>query len=297
MKNNVYYLILVMILSMSFYTGCGVKDMPVNGEVEDRTLLQEDIEDKSNREDASQIDEPIIEDKSKIASTQPELKVVDEPIDKNKKSSSTEPVIPRKNPELLTLRESKFNWKTSLDIIELLLPPQNSESRIEPLTHVMIHFISNAFNKPQNPYDIKDIYSIFEQLEVSAHYVIGRDGEVYLLVKEEQVAYHAGRGNLPQFPEYENRLNHYSIGIELLAIGTREEMIPIITAEKFELINPDMIGYTDAQYQSLNVLLDDILKRHPYIPRDRNHIIGHDEYAPGRKTDPGSLFDWSKIGF
>ena len=55
------------------------------------------------------------------------------------------------------------------------------------------------------------------------------------------------------------------------------------------------IGYTEAQYKSLSLLLDDILARNKKMKRDRNHIIGHDEYAPARKTDPGSLFDWSKI--
>lgn len=195
------------------------------------------------------------------------------------------------------IKEEFNNWKTELNTTEMLLPDINSEWRIEKITHVVIHFISNAYNNQKNPYEIEDIYSIFKKYEVSSNYVIGRDGEIYTFVPENRVAYHAGSGKLLDYPEYENRLNHYSIGIELLGIGSREEMIPIIKAEKFDLIDTNLLGYTYAQYESLNMLLDDIINRNASIVRDRNHIIGHDEYNPIMKTDPGVLFDWSKIGF
>ena len=195
------------------------------------------------------------------------------------------------------IKEQFSNWQTSLNTIDMLLPDINSEPRIEKTTHVVVHFSSNAYNNQNNPYEIEDIYSIFKDYEVSSNYVIGRNGEIYIFVPENRVAYHAGPGNLLDYPEYKNRLNHYSIGIELLGIGNREEMIPIITAEKFDLINTNLLGYTYAQYESLNVLLNDILSRNVNIVRDRKHIIGHDEYNPSMKTDPGVLFDWSKIGF
>ena len=72
---------------------------------------------------------------------------------------------------------------------------------------MVIHFISNAANKPRDPYNIQDIYSIFLNNRVSTHYMIGRNGEVYRLVDDNRVAYHAGKGSLPGFPGYENRLN------------------------------------------------------------------------------------------
>jgi N-acetyl-anhydromuramyl-L-alanine amidase AmpD len=183
----------------------------------------------------------------------------------------------------------------SLAIQNYYLTLQNSKPRTENITHVVVHFISNATNKPRDPYNIQDLYNIFVKNGVSTHYLIGRNGEVYRLVDENRVAYHAGRGSLPGFPGYENRLNEYSIGIELLAIGTQDEMLAFMPAQTYQLISPSNIGYTDAQYGSLNLLLDDILRRHPSIVRDRRHVIGHDEYAPGRRTDPGRLFDWSRI--
>ena len=178
---------------------------------------------------------------------------------------------------------------------ERLLPEVNSEPKIKENTHVVIHFTSNAYNNQQNPYNIHDTYSIFEENKVSSNYVIDRNGEIYLFVPENRVAYHAGKGRLQDYPKYENKLNHYSVGIELLGIGTKEEMVPMIGLEKFNLINPELLGFTDAQYDALNLLLDDILTRNPKIKKDRKHIIGHDEYNPN-KTDPGSLFDWSRIG-
>lgn len=184
---------------------------------------------------------------------------------------------------------------SNLAMTNYSLPDVNSEPRIENVTHVMLHFTSNALSKPKDPYLIEDTYNIFRDYEVSAHYVIDRAGEIYLFVPENRVAYHAGRGQLRGFPEYNDRLNHYSIGIELLGMGTREEMVPIITAEKFDQVDQAMIGFTEAQYSVLNTLLNDIVGRYPHIHKNRNYIVGHDEYQAG-KTDPGSLFNWSKIG-
>lgn len=178
---------------------------------------------------------------------------------------------------------------------DYFLPNANSTERTDPITHVVLHFASNALNKPNNPYLIEDTYNIFKSVGVSANYVIDRKGSIYRFVPENRVAYHAGSGQLNGFPEYTNRLNYHSIGIELLGVGTREEMVPIIGADRFDLIDPSLHGFTDAQYQSLNTLLQDILSRNPRVQKNRSYIVGHDDYAPG-KTDPGRLFNWSRIG-
>jgi N-acetyl-anhydromuramyl-L-alanine amidase AmpD len=195
------------------------------------------------------------------------------------------------------VEEKSVNRKDDVPINNFHLPSQNSKVRTEEITHVMIHFISNAGENPHDPHNVDDVYSIFTEYKISAHYMIGRNGEIYQLVDEDRVAFHAGKGSLPGYPEYQNKLNEYSLGIELLALGTRDEMLPMISGETYDSIDPAHIGYTDAQYRSLNLLLDDIYKRHPSVLRDRKHVVGHDEYALGRKTDPGSLFNWSKIGF
>lgn len=187
--------------------------------------------------------------------------------------------------------------ENNISVIPYLLPVEDtySKPRTEKITHVVIHFTSNATNNPLDPYNIQEVYQIFLDNEVSSHYMIGRDGEVYQLVDENRVAYHAGKGKLNSFPDYEDKLNEYSIGIELLAVGTEGEMAAMMNEDVYQSIPSSNIGYTDAQYAALNFLLEDIFHRYDSIVRDRLHVIGHDEYAPERKTDPGSLFDWSRV--
>ncbi|CAG9620932.1 N-acetylmuramoyl-L-alanine amidase [Sutcliffiella rhizosphaerae] len=186
---------------------------------------------------------------------------------------------------------------SQIEMTAWFLPKKNSRVRGGSITHIMLHFTNNALHSPEDPYKLEEVYALFEEYEVSAHYMIDRDGEIYYLVPEERAAYHAGKGYLLNFQDYVYGLNDHSIGIELLAIGTKEEMGLNIPDDIYDLIQPVDIGYTDAQYEALNILLEDILRRNPGIKHDREHIIGHDEYARVRKSDPGSLFEWDRIGF
>ncbi len=169
-------------------------------------------------------------------------------------------------------------------------------SKADDLTHIMLHFCSYANESPENPHQLDKVLQIFEQIGVSAHYIIDREGKIYELVPENRVAYHAGKGKFATEPSYENSLNGHSIGIEMLAIGTEKEMTMFFPKTTYQKINSQAIGFTEAQYTSLKLLIDDLAKRYPAIKKDRKHIVGHDEYAPTRRTDPGSLFDWGKIG-
>lgn len=177
------------------------------------------------------------------------------------------------------------------------MPNLNFVPRSNEPTHIVLHFISNAGNDPYNPYKYEDIRNIFIDYDVSPHYMIDRDGEIYFLLPESRAARHAGKGKIEGYNDYDDTLNKYSIGIELMAIGSEAEMQQMMSSEHYRKIPAEHIGYTEAQYQALNLLIDDILARNSMIKRDRKHIIGHDEYAPDRKTDPGSLFEWKKIVF
>jgi len=108
--------------------------------------------------------------------------------------------------------------------------------------------------------------------QVSAHYVIDEDGTVYRLVDEAMRAWHAGvaawRG--------ETDVNGRSIGIELVNPGHE-------------------IGYRpfpQPQMEALVRLAKDILARHAIPP---GNVVGHSDVAPGRKQDPGELFDWRAL--
>ncbi|AFM06361.1 negative regulator of beta-lactamase expression [Bernardetia litoralis DSM 6794] len=204
--------------------------------------------------------------------------------------------VPSKSPSLAG-GEEKFIPKTEVAPKLLSNACSRNRSSDASITHVMLHFCSNAAKKPENPYNLKDILNIFETYRVSAHYIIDREGIIHHLVNENRAAHHAGRGHLAHEGEnHHNDLNGRSIGIEMMAIGTQTEMSKFISTEKYQKINKNDVGFTEAQYKSLARLLKDIESRHADVSHDRKHIVGHDEYAPSRRSDPGSLFDWNKIG-
>lgn len=104
--------------------------------------------------------------------------------------------------------------------------------------------------------------------EVSAHYLIDRDGTVARLVPEVLRAWHAGAGRWGRVRD----VNSHSIGIELQNSG----------AEPFP----------QAQMLALMRLLGGVLERHAIAPE---RVIGHSDMAPARKRDPGMFFDWRAL--
>ncbi|MDR2877917.1 MAG: 1,6-anhydro-N-acetylmuramyl-L-alanine amidase AmpD [Chromatiales bacterium] len=123
---------------------------------------------------------------------------------------------------------------------------------------------TNTLDAQAHPY-----FQEIAGLRVSAHLLIRRDGELVQYVPFEQRAWHAGKS------AFEGRCacNDYSIGIELE--GCDEE------------------PYEEAQYQCLAGVLDYLMQCYRGITPAR--IVGHSDIAPGRKTDPGPLFDWGRL--
>lgn len=113
------------------------------------------------------------------------------------------------------------------------------------------------------------VHPYFAQLKglrVSAHCVIDRQGQVTQFVPFNKRAWHAGISTF----QGRSRCNDYAIGIELE--GT------------------DSSGFTSAQYQRLIAVTKALMLRYPTISMGK--IVGHNDIAPGRKTDPGASFDW-----
>ncbi|MBC7782093.1 MAG: 1,6-anhydro-N-acetylmuramyl-L-alanine amidase AmpD [Proteobacteria bacterium] len=102
-------------------------------------------------------------------------------------------------------------------------------------------------------------------LRVSAHFLIRRDGGLVQFVPCAKRAWHAGVSNF----QGRERCNDFSIGVELEGSD----------ADRFEM----------AQYRRLAQLTHALRRRYPL-----DHIAGHAEIAPGRKTDPGPFFDWAR---
>lgn len=129
---------------------------------------------------------------------------------------------------------------------------------------VVIHSSYNAGSG--DPFNDQKIFDEWKAESVSPHYFLNRTGTIYRLVKENDIAYHAG---VSKMPDGRTNVNDFSIGIEMDGTLTS--------------------GYTDKQYASLNALIADIKTRHPV-----KFVVGHSDIAPGRKTDPWK-FDWKKV--
>jgi len=104
---------------------------------------------------------------------------------------------------------------------------------------------------------------------LSAHALVRRDGAIVQYVPFGERAWHAGAS------QYRGRstCNDFSVGVELE--GT------------------DDTPYTEAQYQQLAALAAALLAA--YASLSAEHIVGHSDIAPGRKTDPGAAFDWPRF--
>lgn len=123
-------------------------------------------------------------------------------------------------------------------------------------------FFCNSLRSSDNDYflGIKD-------LRVSAHLFINRVGELTQFASLNDRAWHAGLSSF----EGRSRCNDFSIGVELEGC--------------------DDIPYTLAQYLTLARVSAGLISAYPGLNESR--ITGHEDIAPGRKTDPGPSFDWN----
>ena len=151
------------------------------------------------------------------------------------------------------------NTEIKLIVIHnISLPPENfNPSNIEKLFLNKLDFDSHEYFK-----EIRD-------LKVSSHFLIDREGQITQFVSVYKRAWHAGKSNF----ENEDNCNDFSIGIEM--------------------IGSDNSIFENKQYASLKKLIKSLKKVFPKILED--NIVGHSDIAPGRKTDPGPFFDWTKI--
>ncbi len=120
---------------------------------------------------------------------------------------------------------------------------------------------TNTLDTRAHPY-----YASLEGLRVSSHFLVRRDGELLQFASCADRAWHAGASRW----KGRERCNDFSVGIELE--GT------------------DTTPYTGAQYAMLGRLCRALATRYGALD-----IAGHEDIAPGRKTDPGPSFDWARL--
>ena len=183
---------------------------------------------------------------------------------------------------------------SELAVEDFLLPfDRFSWEREFPPEYVMLHFTSAVMLSRNDPYNIDAVRGIFVDSEVSIHYIIDREGVVRCYIPENRAAWHAGKGEFGGVEKLTDAMNKYSIGIEIIAMGSERDMSVYMTSTEYRSLAPELLGFTEAQYAALIPLVQDICQRNG-IPYDRDHVIGHSEYKK-EKTDPGELFDWGRL--
>ena len=115
-------------------------------------------------------------------------------------------------------------------------------------------------------WDAHPYFQTLRGLEVSAHFLIRRDGALWQFVSCEDRAWHAGASSFQR----RDNCNDFSIGVELEGLE----------GDTFE----------PAQYDGLRALLCALSEQYRL-----RHLAGHSDVAPGRKIDPGPGFEWHRL--
>ena len=129
---------------------------------------------------------------------------------------------------------------------------------------IVLHSSYNSMGGDE--YSVDKVIGIWKSYGVAPHYMIDRKGAIYRLVEDTNIAYHAG---VSEMPDGRENVNDFSIGIEIL--NTLDD------------------NYTDAQYAAVKRLVASLKEQYKI-----KYVLGHDDIAPGRKTDPWN-FDWKKL--
>lgn len=120
---------------------------------------------------------------------------------------------------------------------------------------------TNQLDWSAHPY-----YQTITGLEVSSHFFIRRNGDLLQFVSCDDRAWHAGVSKYQGRPN----CNDFSVGIELEGLDDQ--------------------WFEDSQYETLSSLCAALLQRYPI-----QQFAGHEHVAPGRKFDPGRLFNWTGL--
>lgn len=127
----------------------------------------------------------------------------------------------------------------------------------------------------------------------SAHIVIDRDGSIFQCRPFNKTCGHAGKSTWvdPNTGVRYNNLNSCSIGIELANGGSSyptmfSKLDPVTAKHKNGGPITQWERYTDAQVAACTELAKVLVARY-----NLDDVVGHDNIAPERKTDPGPAFD------
>ena len=152
--------------------------------------------------------------------------------------------------------------------ITLDLSPNYSKKRRQKseIKFVIIHY-TGMQSEIESIKRLKD-----PKFKVSCHYLISRKGAVTQMVRDENIAWHAGKSKWKGF----RNLNNYSIGIELVNKGHQ-------------------FAYQSFSHQQISSLIKLCKKIKKKYHIKKENFLGHSDVAPLRKVDPGEKFPWKKL--
>jgi hypothetical protein len=163
----------------------------------------------------------------------------------------------------------KKNEVTGVDATDLVISNELvswgfQKSDVRKIDSLIVHSSYDAIGN--DPYNVSGLIAEYKSYGVSPHYLIDRNGKIYRLVSDQNIAYQAGESRMP---DGRTNVNNFSLGVEI--VETKSD------------------SPTQKQYDSLNGLVAYLKGKYPIV-----NILGHNQIAPGRKDDPWN-FDWSKV--
>jgi N-acetyl-anhydromuramoyl-L-alanine amidase len=170
------------------------------------------------------------------------------------------------------LREARVSASPNFDA-----RPEDAQVDLLVVHHISLppgHFSGTAiedFFLNRLDHDAHPYYAPLRGVNVSAHFLIRRSGEVVQFVSTLSRAWHAGASSHTDAAgRVRSRCNDFSIGIELE--GDSEH------------------AFTSRQYRQLASLTRALARQF-----ELRYLAGHSDIAPGRKTDPGPYFEWPRF--
>lgn len=151
----------------------------------------------------------------------------------------------------------------------------------------IIHFISNKWGNPDNPYIIEEIIKILTDYKLSYHFIIDRDGTIYQLVDKSLRVWHAGASRM----NAEDWCNNFCYGVALISTGKSGKHGPAFTDEQVIAcaeLHVQELDYgrtvTAERIQGHSTVRDNFKKKYP-TRKIRGKI-------PKPKPDPGDEWPW-----
>ena len=150
--------------------------------------------------------------------------------------------------------------------IKFIVSPNFTARQSRKIRYVIIHYTGMRTAQAS----IKRLKS--RKHQVSCHYLIDNSGEIVQMVKDQDIAWHAG----VSYWDGKRNINNNSIGIEIQNKGHE-------------------LGYENFRKVQISSLISLIILLKQKHRISDAFILGHSDIAPDRKIDPGYLFPWRQL--